>query len=58
MQFEEITKLLKTSSYWREDFKVVESAPGVYYVEADNQDASTHLAIACLDELLRTTKNR
>lgn len=58
MALEEITKILKISPYWREDFKVVESAPGVYYVEADDQDASTHLAIARLDEVLRTTINR
>lgn len=57
MLFEEITKLLKTSQYWREDFRVVESAPGVYYVEADDQDASTHFAIAQLDEVLRAANN-
>ncbi len=57
MLFAEITQFLKTSPHWREDFRVVESAPGVFYVEADDQDASTHLAIAKLGEVLRAAQS-
>lgn len=58
MSIDQITELLKKSPHWREDFRVVESAPYVYYVEADTQDSETILAIAQLDEVLKNNTSR
>jgi len=48
---------LKSSPHWRDDFKIeeVEEAGGikVYRVKADDQEASTILAIARLNEVLQ-----
>lgn len=47
---------IKASPYWREDFQIVEvknvgNLP-VYYITANDQEPSTILAIAKLNELL------
>lgn len=48
---------LKSSPYWRDDFKVeeVEDVGGikVYLIKADDQEPSTILAIARLNEILQ-----
>jgi len=54
---DELLKKLKASPHWREDFRLVETVDvgkgiKVYYVEADDQEPSTVLAIAQLDKVL------
>lgn len=47
---------LKTSPYWRDDFKIEEMKQHdgivVYYISANDDEPSTHLAIAKLNEIL------
>lgn len=49
---------LKSSPYWRADFKIEEVKNGggikVYYVKADDQESETILAIARLNEELQS----
>lgn len=59
---DEILKKLKASPDWREDFRLVEvkqAGGGIttYYIEADDQEPGTALAIAKLNEFLRGTGN-
>lgn len=59
---DEILKKLKASPHWREDFRLVEAKDAgggitAYYIEADDQESSTVLAIAKLNEVLRGTGN-
>lgn len=61
-QMDEILKKLKASPHWREDFRLVEVQDAGcgytnYYIEADDQESSTALAIAKLSEMLPGTGN-
>lgn len=53
-----IYKAIKSSPHWRDDFNIehTENANGikVYYVSANDQDASTLLAIAQLNQLIKS----
>lgn len=53
---EEIADKVKTSPYWRDDFRITEAKHVggivVYYVESDRQDSETVLAITRLNEML------
>ena len=47
---------LKASPHWRDDFKIVETKDvggiNIYHIKADDQNPSTILAIAKLNEIL------
>jgi hypothetical protein len=49
---------IKASEHWREDFEIIEvedvGGIKVYRVKANDQEASTMLAIARLNEVLRS----
>lgn len=57
---DELLQKLKASPHWREDFRLVDSKDAgggitAYYIEADDQEPGTVLAIAKLNEVLRGT---
>tara|TARA_R110000851_G_scaffold333531_1_gene514914 strand:+ start:85647 stop:85838 length:192 start_codon:yes stop_codon:yes gene_type:complete len=55
--FEAIEEKVKSSPYWRNDFKLIEEKKEgtitVYRVQANDQEPSTILAIAKLNEILK-----
>ncbi|WXL24238.1 hypothetical protein WG219_12940 [Ectopseudomonas mendocina] len=54
---DEVYEKLKLSPHWRDDFRIEETKDAggipVYYIKADDQEPSTILAIAQLNEVLK-----
>lgn len=59
-KIKEITDKAKASPYWRDDFRITEakdvSGITVCYVEADETDSETVLAIVKLNEMLSSSR--